>query len=337
MTATLADRYVAATIRTLPPGLQAEVRDELDASIADAVAARVAQGEPAADAERAVLTDLGDPDVLAAGYADRPLHLIGPKYYLMWWRLLKLLLAIVPACAAVGVAIAGMVADDPVGTIIGEVVVVIISTIVHVAFWTTVVFAVLERTGADTGMRWSVDSLPEPQESGASRSDLIGSLVVLGIFEAVLLWDRFIGLVLIGDSGVDVGVGLGAQTAVLSVLDPQLWPWWIGAALVIIGVEAAIAIAVFVRRGWTPVLAVVNTVTAVVFAAAALYLVVAGRLLNPAFVDATLGRDDVPDEVGRILAIILAVVIVGVATWDIIDSWLKVRRARGAGTSRIAG
>lgn len=336
MTATLTERYIAATVRSLPPGLQTEVRDELDASIADAVAARTDQGEAHEAAERSVLTELGDPGILAAGYADRPLHLIGPKYYLMWWRLLKLLLAIVPACAAVGVAIAGMVANDPVGTIIGEVVVVIIGTIVHVGFWTTVVFAVLERTGADMGIRWSVDSLPEPQESGASRGDLIASLIMLGVFAAALLWDHFIGLVLIGDGRVDVGVGLGSQTTVLSVLDPQLWPWWTGAALVIIGVEAAIAIAVFVRRGWTPVLAVVNTVTAIVFAAGALYLVVADRLLNPAFVDATLGRDDVPGEVGRILAIILAVVIVGVATWDIIDGWLKVRRARAARMSRIA-
>ena len=327
MTATLTDRYIAATIRSLPPDLQQEVRDELDASIADAIAARADSGEPHADAERAVLTDLGDPGILAAGYADRPLHLIGPKYYLTWWRLLKVLWAIVPACAALGVAIAGMVAGDPVGTIIGDVVVVIISTIVHVAFWTTVVFVILERTGADTGIRWSVDSLPEPQESGASRGDLIGSLVMLGIFAGVLLWDRFIGLVMIADGSVDVSQGLGGQTTVIPVLDPRLWPWWLGAALMFIGIEAAIAIAVYARRGWTPVLAAVNTVTAIVFAAAALYLIVTDQLLNPAFVEFTIGRGDVPDQLAPILEIILAIVIVGVSTWDIIDGWLKVRRA----------
>ena len=29
-----------------------------------------------------MLTELGDPVILAAEYADRPLHLIGPRYYL---------------------------------------------------------------------------------------------------------------------------------------------------------------------------------------------------------------------------------------------------------------
>lgn len=42
---------------------------------------------------------------LAAGYVDRPLQLIGPRYFLTWWRLLKLLLAIVPAVAFVGVSV----------------------------------------------------------------------------------------------------------------------------------------------------------------------------------------------------------------------------------------
>lgn len=334
MTVTLADRYVAATIRTLPPALQAEVRDELDTSIADAIGARTAAGESLEDAERAVLTELGDPDVLAAGYADRPLRLLGPKYYLTWWRLLKLLWAIVPACAAVGVAIGGMVADDPVGTIIGEVVVVIIGTIVHVAFWTTLVFVILERTGADTGIRWSVDSLPEPHETGARRGDLIGSLIMLGVFAAALLWDRFIGFVLIADGDVDVGAGLGSQTSAIPILDPALWPWWLGATLVVIGVEAAIAVAVFVRGRWTPVLAMANTVAAIVFATGALYLLVTQQLLNPVFVDFIIGWGDVPDEVGRILAIVLGIVIVGITIWDIIDSWLKVRRSRVGLSSR---
>ena len=66
----------------------------------------------ASAAERAVLTDLGDPDKLAAGYTDRPLHLIGPRYYLDWWRLLKLLLWIVLPCAAFGVALGQTLAGE---------------------------------------------------------------------------------------------------------------------------------------------------------------------------------------------------------------------------------
>ena len=106
MTATtLTDRYVAAAMRTVPEKQRDDLGAELRASIDDQIDARVENGEPHGDAERAVLTELGDPDKLAAGYTDRPLYLIGPRYYLDWWRLLKLLLWIVPACAAFGVAL----------------------------------------------------------------------------------------------------------------------------------------------------------------------------------------------------------------------------------------
>ncbi|WP_194420439.1 permease prefix domain 1-containing protein [Microbacterium abyssi] len=330
MAATLTERYISAVTKSLNPEAQSDVRAELEASIGDAVEARTDQGEPKVDAERTVLTELGDPAVLAAGYADRPLHLIGPKYYLTWWRLLKLLWIIGPICAAAGVTIANMIVDKPVGEIIGQFFVVGITTIVHIGFWTTLVFFILERTGADTGVKWSVDSLPEPQETGAGRGDLIASLVFLGIMAGVLLWDRFIGFVLVSADSVDVGIGLGSQTSAMPILNPELWPWWIGGGLILMGVEAALAIAIYAGRGWRPGFAMLNTVLAIVFAAGALYLLISGRLLNPDFLDFTLGRADVPSEVGRILAVLLAVVIVGVAVWDIIDGWLKTRRAQRA-------
>ncbi len=104
-TATLTDRYVETAMRTVPEGQRADLAAELRASIDDQLEARVAQGELRDAAERAVLTDLGDPEKLAADYTDRPLWLIGPRYYLTWWRLTKLLWAIVPVCAAFGVAL----------------------------------------------------------------------------------------------------------------------------------------------------------------------------------------------------------------------------------------
>lgn len=330
MAATLTERYISATVKTLPPATQDDVRVELAASIADAIDARTDQGESPVEAERAVLTDLGDPAALAAGYADRPLQLIGPRYYLTWWHLLKLLWIIVPVTAMAGVAIANAIADEPIGEIIGSSIAVGIGAIVHVAFWTTLVFFILERTGADTGVRWTPDALPEPQESGASRGDLVASLIFLGIAAAALLWDRFIGFVLVADGSVDVSAGLGSQTTTMSMLNPALWPWWLGAALVLIGVEAGLAIAVYAGRGWRPGLAVLNTALAIVFAAGSIYLLVTGQLLNPEFLEFTLGRGDVPADVGRILAVLLAVVIVGIAVWDIIDGWIKTRRAQRA-------
>ncbi len=328
MTITLTERYISAVTRRLPAAVQDDVRDELAASVADEIEARLEQGEAPGDAERAVLTALGDPDALAAGYADRPLQLIGPRYYLAWWRLLKLLLWIVPACVLGAVILAKLIEDAPVGEIVGAAAAATVGSIVHVAFWTTVVFAVLDRTGADATVGWDLDSLPEPQEIGAGRGDLIGSLVFLGIAAAAVLWDRFIGIVFFADEGVDVGVGLGSQTTAVPLLDPQLWPWWMGGVLLVIAAEAVLAIVVYARRGWSPVLAAANTVLAVVIAAAAVYLLVTDQVLNPVFSAHMIDQLGVPAEVGRILAIITGISFVGVAVWDIIDGWLKAIRAR---------
>ena len=80
-TATLTDRYVDAAMRTVPEAQRADLAAELRASIDDQIEARIEQGEQQGDAERAVLIELGDPDRLAAQYTDRPLWLVGPRYF----------------------------------------------------------------------------------------------------------------------------------------------------------------------------------------------------------------------------------------------------------------
>ncbi|MGM1017267.1 MAG: permease prefix domain 1-containing protein [Actinomycetota bacterium] len=323
---TLTERYVAQTVKSIPPSAQSDVRAELEASITDAIDARTEQGEPRERAERAVLTELGDPGVLAAGYADRPLQLIGPRYYLVWRRLLTLLLWIVPACAAGGVAIAKILELATIGDLIGSVVVAVITTIVHVGFWTTLVFAILERTATDPGVEWDIDQLPEPAATGAGRSELIASLVFLALAAGAILWDALRGFVRLDGEA-------------LPILDPALWPWWMTALLVIMVAEVLLAIGIYVARRWTVGFATLNTVLAIAFAVPATYLLVTGGLVNPAFLD-FLASDHAADlanadagaaeqgGVFRVVTVILSAVIVGIAVWDIIDGWLKTHRQR---------
>lgn len=312
----LTERYIAATIRSLPPDAQADVRAELQASIDDAVEARVDQGERREDAERDVLNGLGDPAALAAGYTDRPLHLIGPRYFLTWWRLLKLLLLIVPACAALGVAIGQAVAGASPGEIVGQAVSVALAAIVHLSFWVTLVFAILERTTGGKPMpAWNVDHLPEPQAKGAGLSELVGSLVFLGLAAAAIVWDHFRGFAFAGDQW-------------MSVLDPRMWPWAVTALFVLMAAEAALAIAVYAYGRWTRWFAVANTVLAVLTAGLLLSLLARGELVNPAFLEAVFLDNGVGQEVLRILAVLMAFGIAAIAVWDVIDGWLKARRGR---------
>ncbi|MEW2461668.1 permease prefix domain 1-containing protein [Microbacterium sp. K41] len=324
MTATLTERYISATIRSLPPETQGDVRAELEASIADAVEARIETGEDPQEAERAALTALGDPGALAAGYADRPLHLIGPRYYLAWWRLLKLLLMIVPVCALGGVALGQTIAGAPVGEVISSAVLATGGTILHVCFWTTLVFVILERSGTDAGMKWDVDQLPEASDDGVGRNELIASLVFLGLAVGALLWDRFRGFVVVDGEA-------------LPILDPGLWPWGIGVLFLLIVAEAVFAIVVYRRRGWSTALAVVNTVLAVAFLAWTLTMLLTGDLVNPDFLAHIVaaggdgfaaGDAEAADEGGifRILAVLLGFGIALGVGWDIVDGWRKARR-----------
>lgn len=316
-TTTLTDRYIDAAMRTVPEPQRPDLAAELRASIADQIDARVAAGEDPAASERAVLTALGDPEVLAAGYTDRPLQLIGPRYFLDWWRLLKLLLAIVLPCAAFGVALGQTLSGASFGELVGSVVVTLIQVTVNLGFWTVLVFAIVERTvqrRTDMGLgEWSLDRLPEPRPRGAGFGDMVGQLVFLVLGAGLVLWDLSIGFV--------------PTERGLSFFDPGLWPAWFAGFVVLAVAEAVLTIVVYLVGRWTPALAVVNLVLNVVFAAAAVWLLTQGRLLNAEFFPTIIGEGG--DDVAGILAVIIGFGIVAIAAWDTVDAFLKARQGRG--------
>lgn len=313
MVTSLTERYISATVTSLPPTAQDDVRAELEGSIADALDARLDQGEDPGDAERAVLTELGDPAALAAGYADRPLHLLGPRYYLAWKQLLKILLMIVPACAVGGVALAQVIAGASIGDVIGEAISVGITATMHLFFWVTLVVVILERTGADTGPRWTVDQLREPAPTGTGRADLIASLVLAAAGVGALLWDHFLGFFRV--DGVS-----------LPILHPGLWPWAMAGLVALIVLEAVLAVRLYLNGRWNVRLAVSNTVLAVLAMSVVLTLMGNGLLLNPAFLETVFSANGVEPDSMRVLGILTWLLLVIIPVWDILDGWQKTRR-----------
>ena len=316
--ADLSARYIQAVTRTIPETQRADVAAELGASIADQLEARIANGEEPVDAERAVLSALGDPDALAAGYVDRPLHLIGPRYYLEWWRLLKLLLWIVLPLASLGIALGQTLSGAPLGTIIGASFSGTLTVAVHLTFWTTLVFVIIERTdraraGKPTSFRsWSVDDLPEQRQSGASFGDLVASLVFFVVAAAVIVWDQLVGAVSLNGSWI-------------SFLHPDLWPWAIGGLLAVFVVDAVVQIIRYLHGRWTWPLAAINAVLNLVVVVPAIWLLSEGRLLNPEFWLTVIGDDG--EKVFGILSVLAGFGIVAIAVWDAVDAFLKARRS----------
>ncbi len=316
----LTDRYVTATVRGLDEAQRADVERELRATIEDMVDARLDTGTATdrEEAERAVLVELGDPMRLAAGYSGSPLHLIGPTVFPQWRRLVTLLLwTVVPAAVVINLVIRLFVDDvavSGVGPAFGNAAVTGLTVALHVVFWTTLVFAVLERTGtADVG-EWTPDQLPEDDQARAvTLVETVATLVFLVLIALALVWQH-----------VNSPVRAAGQD--VPVLDPSLWSLWIPLLLAIVVGHAVVAVLAFRGGRWTMPLAVIGVVLDVVAAGAVIYLVQTGRLFNGAFLDVVSAGGWVDAERDLTLGLTLGIVVVTV--WDQVETFRRVRATR---------
>ena len=221
---TLADRYVWGVLRAVPERQRADLEPEIRALVADAMEARAATSTgDAAAVERAVLTELGDPEVLAARYMDRSLHLIGPAYFLDYKRLLTLLLTIVVPIVTLATMAAGFIAQEAVVTAVLNGLGAGLMVGVQLAFWVTVAFAAVERYGTRQSgpiMEWSLDDLPDtPSPARLSAGDAITSIVGGVVLLGVIAW------------GPQFITTAGSTTTTVPFFDPALastWaPWFV--------------------------------------------------------------------------------------------------------------
>ncbi|GIF70456.1 hypothetical protein Ais01nite_84910 [Asanoa ishikariensis] len=311
----LTDRYVAATLRTVPAARREEIAAELRGSIEDMIDGRAAGGEDTTAAEREVLTELGDPAQLAARYADRRLQLIGPTYYLAWWRLLKLLLSFVPALVGVVAGLVQATDGDNVGGAVGAGIGAAIQTAVQIAFWVTLVFAVLERTNTKLDLpAWTVDQLPQDRpERQITLADAAVSIGWLVIFTAYLPLQHFL-------SFVPARAGDGH----LPILNPALWSFWLPFLMVVLIATVGLEIAKYRVGRWTLPLVVTSAVLDLAFAIPVIFLMQNDRLLSPELV-ARFDWLSQPDNLDTVATVTIVATIV-IVLWHFAESIIKLRR-----------
>jgi hypothetical protein len=323
-TDTLTDRYVWAVLKSLPEAKRLDIDRELRASIADDVDARVESGDKPAAAERAVLLALGEPARLAASYLGRTLGLIGPELYPAYTALLKLLYIIVLPIATGGYFIAQLIVGTDWGGLMGGTIGILLSLVVHLGFWTTLIFAIAER--GDTRMKRIPGVGDEPFDpaqlpsittptTGASRGDLIGTLVALVLVPLGLVGQQL--------------VPLGDAARPLPVLDPTLWSFWLPYLIVIVVLAAGFAVLLYRVGRWTWPLVALNAILGAAVTIPFVVLLRGGELVNPEFLEA-FGWERV-FAVGGVATIALSVVAVGILLWSIGDSiWKTIQAGRAA-------
>lgn len=310
---TLTDRYVDATLRRLPARQRPDIEKELRGSIADAVDDRVEAGGDPAEAEIEVLAELGDPVRLAAGYADRPLQLIGPALFLDYTRMLTTLLAVVvPAVAGV----TGLVRALDGGTalpLLGDVLGAACTAGVHVAFWTTLVFAVVERAPAprrSPTKPWTPTALPEPPSKRARYGELITETAMLVLFGTFILLSPV------------VSTRKDANGDPIGLLSP--WLWDTGVVYLFLAVVVASLGFSFARHyaRWSLPIAITGSLADVASAVALIWLATSDRVLNPAFVEAAGWSSSVPQWTNGVLVL----VSVGTLVHTVVEAVTRARR-----------
>jgi hypothetical protein len=320
---TLTDRYVDATVRRLPGQQRADIEQELRASIADAVEDRRHAGDDEAEAERAVLTELGDPARLAARYADKPTFLIGPAHYHEWVRLLTALLATVLPAVVVGIAIAKAVAGDPAGEIVGGAIGMTITVGVHLVFWTTLLFAAVERVPSmrwQPARPWTLDDLPQTVDRRVNTAGMIAGAAFLALFFAFVLLSPA------------VSTEHNAAGDPIGLLSPWLWDTgvvYVYIASMILGLGFRFAEP---RLRWTLRAALTRAVVEAAAPVVLLVMAATGHILNPAFVAAA----GWPADTERWTAIGVTVVAVATLVRVVVDlvSGLRVEAWPGANSFR---
>lgn len=273
----LTDRYVEATLRRVPSDKRPDIEKELRASIADAVDDRVEAGTDPAEAEIAVLTELGDPARLAAGYADRPLYLIGPELFLDYTRLLRMLFVTIVPIVAAAVGLVQALGGGAVGPMIGTTVGAAITTTVHIFFWTTLAFAAIERTQAVraplTGP-WTPALLPVQPSRLARFGELMAETVALVLFGSLLLL------------APRLSPKSDADGNPINILSPWLWDTgFVYVFIALVVVSLGLSYANHYAR-WSAPLSVAATIVDLAAPLSLIWLAANNRVLNPAFVEA---------------------------------------------------
>lgn len=313
----LIDRYVFTALRRVPEQQRSDIDRELRASIEDAVDARVDGGEPRDAAVEAALLELGDPDRLADSYAGRLAHLIGPDLFPYWRRLIKMLYTIVlPIVIAVVVTV--QMFDHPTaGKVIGSAISALINTAVNIGFWTTLVFAILERTDARNSLKttWTPASLPKYEPSVVGRGQLAAGLV----------WP------------VLLMVGLIIQQFTFTrepVLDPANWSFWWPFFLAVLVLECGYQFWLHRRGAWTHTVTLVNAAIGILATVPLVWLLASHHFFNPAFV-ATLSWGEISPLTW--LTNIGIVVAMATALWDVAEVAIRAERARRGLATREPG
>lgn len=325
----LIDIYIQEVTRRLPEKNRKDIALELQSTIEDMLPENYSEEDV-----REALVELGSPVTLAGGYLDRPMHLIGPRYFDVYVTLLKMILPIAATIALI-ISISESVltynANETVINIIlaiiGKGIVEILSTSIQTFFWLTLVFAILERTDTSKDelplttslKKWTPDDLkritPILKEKKISKSKIFGNLLEIGIFTAIY----FNAVRLLGVYENTQGK---LQMTIPTFNQEVLQSYWFIVIIAIV-VEVALVCYKFIAGQWTMKLAIFNFVRHVISSIVLIVLLSNSSLVNPEFIEYLEGLFNTSIEMRNSYTIGLIFLFIVFAIIDVIKGFRK--------------
>ncbi|MBT2583316.1 hypothetical protein [Planococcus sp. ISL-109] len=335
----LRERYIYAVLERLPK----DRREKAEADLRSKLAERLTDDSTESE-ERTVLQELGHPALMAEQYGRVRRYLIGPRYFDLYVRLLKLVIPLAVLITLIVVTVVGIVSGigqdetlfNVLGSLIGNIISAIFNTIMQTLFWITLVVAFMDwadKSGAETPLgltmeewtpedlkQWeSQESLLEPVEAKVAKSQIFGSLIWMVIWTTVYFnADKVLGIY------TDDGEGLRFQMAIFN--QDVLISYWPFVALVIV-LELALAIWQWRAGYWNYRLAAFNAAVQTVSVLVFILVFTNSELLNREFSEFLTNTFGGTNALTWIFGGILVIMIAGVLS-DIVQGYRRAAKRR---------
>lgn len=325
----LIERYVLAVSEHLPEDIRKDVADELRSNIEDML-----PENPTEDNVREVLEKLGNPKKLAQEYNPVKKYLIGPGIYDSYISVLKIVVGIA-AAVLVPLSLLDFMVSQPENMNYAKLFAELLSTAItgcfQAAFWVTLVFAAVERSGVNegelpfAGKKWTPDDLPTApvsKKARISRSETLASMFFTVLF-AVLIYFKpeLLALYIKNNEAIET----------IPLFNMGRLHFYLIAIFVLLLVQLGTTVWKFVQARWTVSLATAN---AVQNATASLLVILM-------FNDRHLFNQDFLSKIGELMnmsasrvneiwymgtAAFTIVIFTGICLWDSISAFLKCKQ-----------
>lgn len=322
----LIELYIGEVTRRLPEKNREDIALELRSTIED----MLPEDYTAQDVKE-VLAKLGNPAILASGYKERPMHLIGPRFYDLYIDLLKLILPIAILVSLIAVAVTsiftmdgGTTITETITAIVGHAISASVNAAIQVFFWLTIVFALIERADHSTSQtpltskyqEWTPDDLKEtihiPKEKRITKYQIAGSLIWTAI------WSVFY---FNADSWV--GVYRNGELITPTFNQEVLLSYWLLVALVIV-LEIALSVYKWREEQWIMKLAVLNAAVQVISTLVFVIIFTDSTLFNDRFLNEMDGIFGADFNLNWVIGAVVLLVIL-IALSDIVQGFQKAR------------